>query len=249
MLQTVIKDFYVARKQLLPYLLVLAMMEGTLVFVKIFDSLTPAGGQDTGSSVLLMTIMVAVFPFFGAYMAASEMGKYEERTVWASFAISSPLGAKGAVTARYYETFLIYSFTLVWVVALDYLNAVIFEDMTAGIGTTIGLAVMCVALLISSFQMAMMTRFGAKMGALWNVAVMMVIMLAVGLYLLFGDLSIFGTREEFLAWLEALLQNEDFLNGLTIFTAIAPLMSLVIFYLSCKLSCRMFCKGVESYEQ
>ena len=195
-----------------------------------------------------MVLALAVFPFFFIACLSGEICSRDERSLWAAFAISSPLGARGQVKAKYYEIFIINSLALIWVTVFDYITAAAY-DMTAGIGTSVGLIAMSLSLVLSAVEQPFLMRFGTKAGASIKAMAFGALLMAALVYGLFGDISMFGSVEEFTAWLEALLESESFNRGLTVTLAIEPLLCLAVFYLSYRISCRLYRKGVECYEQ
>lgn len=246
MLQLILKDFYVARKNMLPFVFMLVMVQALLPLTMFFKSLDPNATTD---DMMTMSLAMAAFPFLAILCVSSESLANEERSIWASFAISSPLGARGQVKSKYYMVFILNSIALVWVVVFDYLFAAIYDDLMAGISTSIGMLTMGASLLLSAIELPLLIRFGIKAGSVYKVILFLVIFIIVGIYLLFGDLSIFGTPEEFSMWLKSLFENEEFIRVLTIFSGIEPMLTLGIYFLSYKLSCKLFCKGVENYER
>ena len=79
--------------------------------------------------------------------------------------------------------------------------------------------------------------------------IVILLLFAGMVYLLFGDLSIFGEPKKIAESLIKIINGEGVPDALLIIMGIFPYFSIVMFYLSYKLSCRLYIKGVESFEK
>ena len=69
-------------------------------------------------------------------------------------------------------------------------------------------------------------------------------------YLLFGDLSIFGSYESFTNFLMNHILSEDgFTTGFTDILYLIPALIYVLYYISYRISCKLYLKGGEHYDR
>lgn len=166
----------------------------------------------------------------------------EKRTV-SSFIISVPGGAKGHIQSKYYT---------ILIIDLIILNCCFMTDaaVCAVLGTTIysiGVLCMlffCINLLFSAFSTPFYIRFGSVYGNGIKYGALGVVILIAGIYALFGDIS-FLLGDDPLTAIAELFSSGNALLILSLF----PLVSVLLYYASYKLSLVMYRKGAENYEQ
>lgn len=166
----------------------------------------------------------------------------EKRTV-SSFIISVPGGAKGHIQSKYYT---------ILIIDLMILNCCFMTDAAACAvsGTTIysiGVLCMlffCINLLFSAFSTPFYIRFGSVYGNGIKSGTLGVVILIAGIYALFGDIS-FLLGDDPLTAVAEFFSSGNALLILSLF----PLVSVLLYYASYRLSLVMYGKGAENYEQ
>lgn len=235
----IFKEFYQNRKLLWLVFLPFLMIPGTVI---------SEAAIGTPANEIMMSVMLSevIIMFFG-YMATTGMMKYDERRAWASFIISTPQAARGQAASKYYFSLIV----LIGSAFISYVYDVI--ACAAGKLDFSGLSMISslffVMLLMLSVEIPFSIRFGSDNGNKYRAMIFILLIFAGMVYLLFGDLSILGEPEKIADSLIKILNGEGLPNGLLILMGIFPYFSTAMFYLSYKLSCRLYTKGIESFEK
>lgn len=235
----IFKEFYQNRKLLwlipFPFLLI----PGTII------SEAARGASDND---IMMSVMYSesIMMFFG-YMVTTGIMKYDERRAWAAFIVSTPQAARGQVASKYY-------FSLIVFIGSAFISYVfdVIACAAGGIdfsGLSLISNLFFVLLIISSVEIPFSIRFGSDNGNKYRAMIIMLLLFAGMVYFLFGDLSIFGEPDKIAERLIKILNGEGLPDLMLIAMGIFPYFSIAMFYLSYKLSCRFYTKGIESFEK
>lgn len=218
-----------------------------ILFVSMFLYF-PLPSELQGSGVyILMMAMVCCLIFILTGVEQQSIFAVDERKKWADYIATTPVSVKGQVLSKYYFSLLISIATLIYCSLAFRINAVI-QGVDSG-ALTIVVALFVFQLFLRSLEFPFLIRFGSKFGNNSRMVCGLALMFLVFVYLLFGDLSIFGTFDDFLAWFTKLLSGELFSNTRQILVALAPAFAAVLYYLSYRLSCRWYLKGCENYDK
>jgi hypothetical protein len=199
-------------------------------------------------------IYVAVFlvlPLFVWFFAALLIGSvqeilflHDENKCYSAFISSTPMMGDGQVLSKYYEMALLSSVLLVWGAVCDQLICLV-NGLS---GSTLGLR-MCfffIQLFLRAVETPFLVRYGSKAGKQVKLLVLMGVAFLVVVYLLFGPLPDSGTLFETIGrW----FFSEEKMSGLMLgAAAILPYAVLALYYVSYRISCRLYQKGVETYD-
>lgn len=177
-------------------------------------------------------------------MASSTLFSVDESKTCCAFAMSLPQGAKGHVEAKYY-------YLLILNLSILFITFVCDTITTAMLGgamsnTTMLVFIFALSLLLSAIEVPFMIRFGSQRGLSIKGAVIGGVFIFAFLYILFGDITwLIENENDPIAALMEWLQSGDILFPLSLF----PIVCIALYYLSCKISVKLFRKGAESYEQ
>lgn len=235
----IFKEFYQNRKLLWFLFFPFLLIPGTIV---------SEAAQGTSANSIMMSVMLSevIIMFFG-YMVTAEMMKNDERKAWAAFIISTPQAARGQVASKYYFSLIV----LVGSVFVSYIYDVIAcaaADLDFSALPFIS-NLFFILLLMLSVEIPFSIRYGIVNGNKYRAMIVILLLFAGMVYLLFGDLSIFGEPEKIAESLIKIINGEGVPDALLIIMGIFPYFSIVMFYLSYKLSCRLYIKGIESFEK
>lgn len=213
-------------------------------------------GKGDETSLPIATVYCIIMPFFMAGIAALGIFGQDETKKWGYFTASHPKGVQGAMYAKYVLIFLMSVITMVSVTLTDEL-LMLTDHLILGTPreeivsySMFAMIFVFVQLFLRMFDIPFIIRFGKKRGE--SVKVLMVGGLFVGafLYALFGPLP--GDDTEFLVnfvdKLYAFMQGEGpdisyyLLAGLCWVTIIG-------YYVSYRISCKLYMKGVEQYDK
>ena len=202
--------------------------------------------ENSVASMLFSLGVMATFLTLGESIHISSF-KEDEQKKWAYYINSSPLTGVGQVQAKYWfilaTTFglnLLYIF-------IDGINLLIFPE--APPLTILIFMATTMILFLRAIEIPFVVRYGTKYG-LWVKAFLFFGIVFVGIvYALFGDLTIFGSSDNFWERFFEFMKGEGVPDGLMLFIGIFPLVTMALFYGSYKLSSQFYLKGVERFEK
>ena len=188
-----------------------------------------------------MGLYFLVFLFSG--LLEQQMFTPDEKRTVSSFIISAPGGARGHIQSKYYTILIINLLILNCCFMTDALVCAISGTTIYSIGA-LCMLFFCVNLLFSAFSIPFYIRFGSALGNGVKYGTLGVVMLIIGVYALFGDISFLFGNDPLAAIAEFLSSG----NALLILSLI-PAVSVLLYYVSYRLSLVMYRKGAENYEQ
>ncbi|MCI7767915.1 MAG: ABC-2 transporter permease [Oscillospiraceae bacterium] len=234
----IFKDFYLNRKYLWFFIAPFLLIPGSIL---------SEVNKGTPENSIIMTVMLteALIMGFG-YMLTWEIMKYDETKAWAGFIISTPQAARGQVASKYY-------FCLISMLAaffISYIYNVVVNALTklSFSGILFESTLFFITLLILAVEIPFSIRFGSVNGNKYRAMILELIIFAGMIYFLFGDLSIFGDPEKLMNTIICIAEGNDLPDVFLIVLAVFPYFSVTMFYLSYRLSCRAYTKGIESFE-
>jgi hypothetical protein len=199
-------------------------------------------------------IYVAVFlvvPLFVWFFAAILIGSvqeilflHDENKCYSAFISSTPLTGNGQVLSKYYEMVMLSAVLLVWGAVCDGIVCVV--NGLSGNTFTIRISFLLLQLFLRAVETPFMVRYGSKAGKQVKLLVLAGVAFLGIVYLLFGPLPdsdgvfeavgrLFLNREKTSAirhWVEAALSC----------------VVLALYYVSYRISCRLYQSGVETYD-
>jgi hypothetical protein len=199
-------------------------------------------------------IYVAVFlvvPLFVWFFAAILIGSvqeilflHDENKCYSAFISSTPLTGNGQVLCKYYEMVMLSAVLLVWGAVCDQIICLV-NGLS---GSTLGMR-MCfffIQLFLRAVETPFMVRYGSKAGKQVKLLVLVGAAFLGIVYLLFGPLPDSDTLFETIGrW----FLSEEKMSGLLLgAAAILPYAVLTLYYVSYRISCGLYQKGVETYD-
>lgn len=237
------KDLIIAKKSVL---LGFGIMVFSLSLILIMPMFVDNGMLEAEE----VTGILSVFVFFMIFlitgiMAGDGFFSPDESKKWAYFIASSPALAKGQIRSKYLLVLLIYVALVFW---CDLLSTVM-AAFGCPANSFIAIIMMFVMLILNAIEFPFLVRFGCKVGGNVKTAMIMFLMLIVFEYMFFGDLSVFGSAEKFFELMEKLSRTQMMSDIALVLLAAFPYVSIGLYYLSYKISCKLYMKGVEEYER
>ncbi len=245
MASLIYKDFIILRKNLI-ILFCSVVLLSCMPFMILVDDAAAEAGLNSFLALFIIMVYAMVFVVMGMFMTAPF--EPDERKKWADFITSSPQGIKRQIGAKYYYVLILGLFELFWCMTLEYIYMAVFPEMEF---SALSLCVMFFyfQLFIYAVEIPFLIRFGSKVGGMYRAALAIFIILIIVVYALFGDLSRIGSIESFYDFILSLVDGEDVSNGFLFVSAISPYIAVALFYLSYRLSCKLYLKGVEEYDK
>lgn len=199
--------------------------------------------EDISMFMQLYAILAIVVLFFITGAFQGNMLKNDESKRWAYFITSTPM-LKKHIEAKYWFI-LIISFGIVFITSiLDALNCMVTGSATLQM---IIIFIFCIQIIMRSIEIPFLVRFGSDMGGYYKAGVLVLICLIALIYYLFGDLSHFGSADNFYEWILNSLSGENM--TFMIIVAVLPFIAFGMYYLSYKVSCKLYLKGAENFEK
>ena len=199
-----------------------------------------AFGLDIATLFIILTYYCA---FIIPGITSTFLFEADEGRAASSFAMSIPQGAKGHIESKYWYI-LIQNLTVLFI-------AFIADAITYGIlegrftATIILVLIFCWRLLLSAVETPFVIRFGSQKGLeIKSLIITFVVFLGL-IYFLFGDISWLINSKDPVRALFDLVQSGKITFALSLF----PFISIAAYWLSCRISVKVFRKGAENYEQ
>lgn len=224
--------------QLLTFRLPLGAIFGSQIFAMLVALL---GGNDY--SVQFGMNVCLIVPYIIFLLTNSELFHYDEREKWCCFAVSTPPSFKGQVAAKYLFSLGINVLTLLTaLICCGIMSAFTGENLISMMRT--GLVAFGLTITLNAFEFPFYFRFGSEHGSQIKAASIGVVLLAVCIYGLFGDISFLFS--------DTIVQ--DFINIMNgtffrTFSAVIPAISVGLLFLSFWISTPLYRKGMECYEK
>ena len=219
-----------------------------LIFITMFLMMMFAQSYRENISADFFSVVMAFSIFMCVNMMNGELFTKDERRIWANYAVSLPTSVKGQVKAKYYFVFIVNIIAFFLCTVTEWVIQTAF-GATDGMGMMTGFIMLMVCLLMNAVEIPFSTRLGRKVGNYVMVIVFLLFFFIVAVYGLFGDISMFLGEEEIedliIKVMEFLMDSE--VNA--VIMGFEPWVILGLYFLSYKLSCRFYLKGVETYEQ
>lgn len=231
------KEFILHKKSL-------RIVSGVTAMMTIYIILMAATTIPEDMSELTMIFAAIYFiMFFIIGFLQTELFRKDENNKWCGFVTSSPKAATGQVQCKYYATLIANVMMLAWLSLIDTVAAA----LGASSMTMLLHVLFWGQLLINSIEFPFSLRFGTNKGTNIKMGIVLTIVLAAIIYGLFGDIS-FLTSDDAVDNIARFFSGDGMgILGLW-FIGLLPWASLAAYIFSCKLSEKLYLKGVESYD-
>lgn len=217
---------------------------------ELFTSFLVIGPLIFGNNSKDTEYVMGFFSTFGFFMMFLIMGimasgifQMDETKKWAYFISASPLTQTGQIGSKYVFTLLLYIALLVW---CDFLTS-----FSAVLGGTANFAVafemFWITLLANAIEFPFIVRFGSRSGNYVKTAIGAAVMLVAFEYLLFGNTSVISDPEKLFGLIEKMSDASAMTDISLILLAVIPYLSAGLYFLSYRLSCKLYLKGAEEY--
>lgn len=204
-------------------------------------------GNDAESEQALMVLPLFYFLIFYVGMFQLTIFEPDETKRWAHFIISAPEAASGQIYSKYMFGFLTSLAALIWCRLLDSL-ASFLTGYIMSVSTLTAVVFFFVQIFLRSIEYPFIVRFGSKIGSTYKMAVFLIVVFIIFVYLLFGDLSMFGSSEKIYGMIFGMLSGEAFSGNTLLILSLFPFLIIAAYYLSYRISSKLYVKGAESLE-
>lgn len=234
------KEFILNRKNLLG-VAIAAIIFTAVLFIPSEDK---AG--DISELFMILTMLITIIIFLVVGMLQQGLFEADERKLWQFYITSTPNGIKNQIRAKYVFSLLLSLITALYCILVNLISCAIYN-----INVSIPFAIIFLTqLLFRSIEFPFLIRFGSKYGNTFRSVLITLIVFAGMVYLLFGDLSIFGSYESFTNFMMNHIFNENgFTTGFTDILYLLPAVIYILYYISYRISCKLYLKGGEHYDR
>lgn len=196
---------------------------------------------------IIMPFVTYMLVFQMISMVQGNLFAHDERKVWSSYIISSPVGRNGQVLSKYYMVLALSFVGFVWGMICDTISMLI--SGIHGSAMIIYTMFFFGQILFRAIELPFLIRFGQKHGRDYKMLVFAIAVFALILYALFGKLPEELSMEALVAFILKLSTNQAALSTTVLgVVALCPYIIMLLYYLSYKISCRLYQKGVEAYD-
>lgn len=231
------KDLYLYRKQILMFGVGILLIS-TIAFI---DPPIETLGEDLKGVILLLDAMVSIMIFFVVGMLEQCLYELDENSKWKMFVVAAPGCEKSFILSKYILTVAISVITCLWC------NGIAF---VASYRNDVEINLMWLILVLFSFQILMRAieipiifGFGSKYGSVYRMTAGFFICFGVMVYLLFGDLSIWGSEEKILNTIVELISGNQYVM-LRNFSIRMLTVATVLYFVSYFASSKLYKRGI-----
>ncbi|MBR4626976.1 MAG: ABC-2 transporter permease [Ruminococcus sp.] len=181
--------------------------------------------------------------FFTCSAFALNYIQTDERKKWGYYIASIPNGIVKQVTAKYIFVALTIAFTFGACYVQNLISRKLNDEVASLTGVFLILA--CITFIIVALELPFAIAFGTRNGAYVKAGVFVMFVLMIVIYLLFGDISMFGSEEEFAD------RFLDKLSGLDLKSTGGRiiLLGIPLYCISCFISTKLYLGGIERMEK
>lgn len=242
------KEFVLQRRSLI----ILGIVYGILTIglflpagTDYLKTLSNAFGMEEAIFIVLWETVIILLSFIIITAFQSTVFEVDENKKWAGFITSTPLTGKGQVGAKYYFVLFLSILTLAWAWLMQMIASVVYQLDASVLDLTVMLFYL--GLLLHAFEFPFVIRFGSKGGRIFQEICFPVVIYAIIIYFLFGDISAFGSVNSMLDSLFHILVGEEQIQQWMPLQAAIPYISVFCYICSYWLSGKFYLKGVETY--
>ena len=209
------------------------------------------GGEDSRDVyMMVMKLGFSLVIFFVGSTMQSAFFRSDEVKKWAYFTASTPKSVEGTLWTKYTAVFMITGISYIYCFIVDCAFCIFAEN--SGVISLVSLMIYA-QIFLRAIEIPFWVRFGTNRGSIIKAAFVLVIIFAVILYALFGDLSILSGADESFGdkIVNALMKfmEGDVPDWVLLAEGIFPFAAAAMYYYSYKISCKLYLKGVEEFDK
>lgn len=230
------KEMIANKKQFIPILVVIAFASFFMVVPPILSDMTE---WEVNLTLCLTSILISLV----IEMFQQGIFECDERKIWQAFICSTPNGIKTQISSKYIFNLFMSSMMFCWCSFMFYIASAVYNQNVTVAGLVLQLIVF-IQIFIRAVETPFVIFFGSKKGNVIRMVIMGLIALSGAVYGLFGDLSIFGSLEDFIKWFQ-----ETFTDSIPMIIRLTPACVFFLYWISYKISCLLYLKGGANYDK
>ena len=231
------KELLTHKKQLFAVLAVVLFFTG-------WNIVPPLTAHDLTAQELTLFLGLSMISVIS--VGAFEQGIFEsdEIKIWQSYIASSPDGVRLQIASKYIFNAAL-TLAVVFLLEISFYISGAINGSDVSVCNTILILLASTQFILRAVETPFIVRFGSKMGNMYRMILISVLTTVATMYGLFGDLSVFGG-----SFGEVLVRFMDIIRDKTSYILwFYPVVSLVLYWISCHISYRFYLKGGEHYDK
>lgn len=232
------KNLYICKSSIIFITVLGIICSGICVVTTALGSATP---NYNISEYTFLFVICYYFVFFTGGISLTTLFTCDERATWVSFSYSTPGSARCQVLAKYYTMLLVN----VWITFICFISdSIVGVISPEGSVLTAIFDIFVITVLYNAVTMPFFIRFGGDKGIATAGIAFGAVVFAVIVYFLFGDISFLYVDNPIAAIMEFLSSDT-----MLFIIAILPYIAFLLYYLSYRISLKLYRKGAEDYGQ
>lgn len=224
---------------------------GFIIFVSILITLMHTSisvpNEELGLEIAAINTFIYLCAFAILPFITSPLFSSDEKPTSVCFLFSTPAGAKGQIQSKYYFLLLVNLSILFLCFLADVVIVLIVGEYA--VSTLLPCIIFfSISLILLAIRIPFSIRFGSNLGFEVEIVYITLFSAFIYIYGLFGDISFFfkdfGDKAPIDLFLEYLLSEK-----VIFLLSLIPYIAVLTYYLSYRISLKLYRKGVESYEQ
>lgn len=233
------KNFFLWKMEII----VIGVMQIICSVTNVLFAINNAGGNENAMmECMMMNVLVYFTMFYLVGIFDGGLFSNDEKRVTTCFIISTPKGAKSHVQSKYYALLIVYLAVLFFCFITDVICCVILGSVYYSCSGVLVFG-FAFGILLTAFGVPFTIRFGSNHGGNIKLSTAGVLIMLVGVYFLFGDISFFNAENPMEVIMEYLTSG----NAMLILSLV-PLISILLYYVSYRISLALYKKGAENYD-
>ncbi|MBR1862517.1 MAG: ABC-2 transporter permease [Ruminococcus sp.] len=218
-----------------------------------FSNLIPAllmfsDDNDVGSTFgALMAVSLGMTAMFMTSVLTAGVLLTDERKKWAYFVGAAPDGVRQAVGGKYAFIYLMAVLT----VFISSVTNSIASDLVEGLPSLLSLYCLAMTLILylKAIELPFQFAFGTKAGSYVKAVIVVLMIIAVLIYFLFGDLSVLESTDELFDRIVSFITSPEYTPIQVLALGIGMSAVIPVYYISYRISSKVYMRGVQSFEK
>lgn len=223
--------------------LILTVLIPFVVYMIPFLLMFGTTGTESSENNQILFTLAAFAGYIALFVIQSLTFKGDDTKKWGYFIASNPEGIKGYLYTKYMMILGMGLFFSFFMGVAEMVSGVIYESVyqeSLLSMNSLYMILFLVQLIFVAIDIPFIVRFGVKQGSIIKTVVVISLVLIFTVVFVISPTAVVNTLDS----IGTVFDGE--ISGL-VFTGIFPYLSFGLFYLSYKISCVIYMKGVENY--
>ena len=246
------KDLYLIRHKCVSELIMILLLTAVVIV------LTALPGDVPVAAAPVMALFVNMYIVLLVAVLYNDIIKIDTTKEWGFYSITIPGTEKEVIAAKYIVVFIVYFIAFVICTVIDIIMGIIYG--TSVDSSMAVFALILVNIFLNAVEMPLCYRFGSERGGLIRIAITLFVVVVAVTYLLFGNIE-WLMGEDGIFWIIKDAKDKDInimnvafdrvskaLKNLSllgvIISSMIPHIVVVVYYISYRISCKVYKKGV-----